>query len=120
LLDEVQASADSEPALQAQILTERGLVSLARGDPPTALTRLQAALARFDELGIEPSPARADVLIGLGRAWLASHDPARAEPFLDEACRFWESFDPRAPEAREAARLLEAARRAPRTAPRPR
>jgi tetratricopeptide (TPR) repeat protein len=110
LLDEVQGTADNDPLLQVQVLTELGLVSLARGDTPAALTHLQAAFARFDELKIEPTPARADMLIGLGRAWLASGDPAQAAQCLDEARRFWEAFDPGASEGREAARLLAAAR----------
>jgi serine/threonine-protein kinase len=112
LLDEADGAAGGDPLLKAQILTEQGLVSLDNGDVPVALTRLQAAAVRFDELGIEPTPARADVLIGLGRAWMAGREPARAEPFFDDASRFWASFDGNHPEAAIAASWLARCRAA--------
>jgi hypothetical protein len=108
----VATAAGCAPLLRAQILTEQGLASLAGGDLSAALTRLQAAFARFDELGIEPTPDRADLLIGLGRVWLASREPARAEPFFDEAHRFWQGFDGNHPDAAEAANWLARCRTA--------
>ncbi len=89
-----------------------GLAQLDQGAAAQAIASLEAALTEFERLETQVTPARADALVGLGRAHLAQGDPARALPLLEQADRFWRGFDPASRSASAAAEGLVRARAA--------
>jgi serine/threonine protein kinase len=78
---------------RAAVLTEIGLLQLELAQAEPALDALAQASALYDKLELFPSPARADVLVGLGRARLALDRARDALPSLEEADAFWRGFD---------------------------
>jgi hypothetical protein len=75
-----------------EVLTEIGLNHVDLGNPAAAAPALQEALTLFERLQPRPTPARADTLVGLGRAMMAAGKPADALPALEGAHRFWTDF----------------------------
>ena len=109
----IAALKDSGPKLQRErmrALTEIGLVQLEMGDAGAAAVTLEQALKEFERLESRITPARADALVGLGRALIAQGRAADALPPLEEAAAFWHAFDPHSRWAGEAASALELAR----------
>lgn len=72
-----------------EVLTEIGLNQVELGTAAQAVQSLQEALSLFERLQPLTTPARADALVGLGRAMLATGRPVDALPPLEEAYRFW-------------------------------
>ena len=110
-------STDAAPKWQRERMRARaqiGLLQLDQGAPAQAIGSLERALTAFEQLETSVTPARADALVGLGRAHLAQGDAARALPPLEHADRFWRGFDPASPSATAAAHWLARARAAPR------
>jgi hypothetical protein len=70
-----------------------GFVQLDQDVPAAAIVSLERALKEFERLETKVTPARADALVGLGRAHLAQGDPVRALPPLEQAELFWRGFD---------------------------
>ena len=91
-----------------------GLVRLDQGAPAQAIASFEQALAAFERLETRVTPARADALVGLGRAHLALGDAVKALPPLAQADQFWRGFDPASPAATTAADWLARARAGPR------
>jgi eukaryotic-like serine/threonine-protein kinase len=87
-------------------LTEVGFALLDLHKPGRAVTPFEEALALSDRLQTEMAPDRADILIGLGRAKLATGRPSDACQLLRPAERFWRDFDPRNAQTGEATRWL--------------
>lgn len=106
-----QAMAAIPPGVRAErsrmeILTEIGLGHLHLGQAADAARAFEQALPLFERLQPRTTPARADALIGLGRARMALGAPADAAPPLEGAHRFWNAFDPANPSAADAALWL--------------
>ena len=104
---------DVGPKLQRErmrALVEIGLVRLQLNDAAAATATLEQALREFDRLESRVTPARADALLGLGRALLAQGKVADALPPLEKAAAFWRDFDPDSRWTGEAAAALKAAR----------
>jgi serine/threonine-protein kinase len=96
------------------VLTEIGLNHVGMGNHARAISPLEEAVALSRRLQPFPTPARADALVGLGRATMEVGRPADALPMLEEASRFWTGFDPASSWAREAAVWLDRCRTAAR------
>lgn len=93
----VTASKDARPKLQRErmrALAEIGLVHLDSDETALAAAALEQSLREFERLEALVTPARADVLIGLGRARLAQGRAADALPPLEAAHQFWGEFAP--------------------------
>ncbi|HSB19941.1 MAG TPA: protein kinase [Anaeromyxobacteraceae bacterium] len=88
------------------ILAEKGLAELDAGADREALESLGAALEASGRLQSHPSPLRADVLVGLGRALMSQGKPKEALPLLQRADAFWRDLDPGSRWAGEAALRL--------------
>jgi serine/threonine-protein kinase len=78
---------------RVRALGEAGLDQVEIGAYEDAIATLEKARELFTQLQTQMHPARADVLIGLGRAHLSKGDAATALPLLEEADRFWVAFD---------------------------
>jgi tetratricopeptide (TPR) repeat protein len=78
---------------RVRALGEAGLAQVELDAYDDAITSLEKARTLYVELQTVMHPARADVLVGLGRAHLGKGDPRTALPLLDEADRFWRAFD---------------------------
>jgi eukaryotic-like serine/threonine-protein kinase len=89
-----------------------GLVQLDQRAPAEAIVSFERALKEFERLETRVTPARADALVGLGRAHLAQGDAARAQAALEQADSFWRGFDPASRAAAEAADWLARAKAA--------
>lgn len=92
-----------------------GLVQLDQGAPAHAMASFEHALKEFERLEARLTPARADALVGLGRALLAQGDAAKALPPLQQANLFWRDFDPASRSATVAGDWLTRARAAQRS-----
>jgi serine/threonine-protein kinase len=93
-LDEARAlSGASSPTAQFRTAAERGLNLLALGDAAAALPELERALALHREQIDRITPARSDVLIGLGRARLQLRQAGDALAPLQQADAYWREFD---------------------------
>jgi tetratricopeptide (TPR) repeat protein len=75
------------------ILTEAGLNQLELGRYGAAISSFERALATFQSLQKRITPARADAMLGLGRARMAQGNTSEALPLLQQADRFWRDFD---------------------------
>jgi len=112
----LQPLADSRsPAPKAQRARMRaraliGELDLDGGDAAAAATSFDVALREFERLESRVTPARADVLVGLGRARLDRGDAPGAVAVLEQASAFWREFDSRSPAAARAAEWLARAR----------
>ena len=119
-LQHLQPLADSsDPAPKRQRERMRawaqiGLMQLDQGVPAQAIASFDRALNAFERLETKVTPARADALVGLGRAHLALGDAVKALPPLVQADQFWRGFDPASPAATTAAEWLARARAGPR------
>ena len=85
------------PKLQRErmrALAEIGLVHLDMDETAPAAAALEQSLEEFERLESLVTPARADALIGLGRARLAQGRAADALPPLETAHKFWREFAP--------------------------
>ena len=91
-----------------------GFVQLDRGAPAEAIVSFESALKEFERLESRVTPARADALVGLGRAHLAQGEPGKALPPLEQAEKFWRGFDPASRSAAVAVEWLARARAAQR------
>jgi eukaryotic-like serine/threonine-protein kinase len=89
-----------------------GLTQLDQGAPASAITSLERALKAFEQLEAQVTPARAEALLGLGRAHLAQGKPKQALPPLEQADQFWRAFDPASRAALDAREWLARARAA--------
>ncbi|HEX6721930.1 MAG TPA: protein kinase [Burkholderiaceae bacterium] len=87
-----------------------GLVQLEQDAAAQAIVSLERALREFERLESRVTPARADALVGLGRAHMALGDAAKALPALEQADQFWRAFDAPNRSATEAADWLARAR----------
>lgn len=88
-------------------LLEAGLARLALGEIDTAERLLLRSQALFSDVQRERmTPARADLLVALGRLALARNDTASAVASLEPAHRYWQSYDANSRWADEAATLL--------------
>lgn len=85
------------------VLMEIGLDQVALHRNTEAAASLEEALERFGRLYKNPTPQRADALLGLGRARLGLGHPETAIEPLEEADELFRGWDPRSPSAREAA-----------------
>ena len=93
----VTASKDARPKLQRErmrALAEIGLVRLDMDETASAAAALEQSLEEFERLESLVTPARADALIGLGRARLAQGRAADALPPLEAAHQFWRDVRP--------------------------
>jgi serine/threonine-protein kinase len=100
---------DVGPKLQRErmrALGEIGVVQLEMQNAGGAAATLGQALKEFERLESLVTPARADALIGLGRAHLAQGRAADALPPLQNAHTFWSQFAPDNRGAGEAALWL--------------
>jgi eukaryotic-like serine/threonine-protein kinase len=91
-----------------------GLVQLDQRAPVDAIVSFERALKEFERLESRVTPARADTLVGLGRARLAQGQAGQALAPLEQAEQFWRGFDPASRSASEASDWLarvKAARR---------
>ncbi len=87
---------DSRPKLQRErmrALAEIGLVRMDQGDAAAAAAAFEQALKEFEILESRITPARAEALVGLGRARLAQRRPADALAPLQAADTFWRDLD---------------------------
>jgi tetratricopeptide (TPR) repeat protein len=92
---------------RAIALTEIGLVRLELHDPRGAQAAFAGAEVLFARLQTGfTTPARADLLIGTGRAHLSLRQFATALPALQKADAFWREFAPDSRWAGEAALWL--------------
>ena len=110
-------STDAAPKWQRERMrawVQIGLLQLDQGAPAQAIASFERALKEFERLETSITPARADALVGFGRAHLAQGDSARALPPLEQADQFWRGFDPAGPSALAARDLLARARAVPR------
>ncbi len=89
-----------------------GLVQLDQGVPAAAIVSFERALKEFERLESRVTPARADALVGLGRAQLAQGQAGQALAPLEQAAQFWRGFDPASRSASEASDWLARARAA--------
>ena len=89
-----------------------GLVQLDQRAPAEAIVSFERALKEFERLETRVTPARADALVGLGRAHLAQGDAASAQAALEQADSFWRGFDPSSRFGAEAAEWLARAKAA--------
>jgi hypothetical protein len=87
-------------------------VQLDQGASAAAIVSFERALKEFERLETKVTPARADALVGLGRAHLAQGDAARAQSALEQADAFWRGFDPASRSGAEAAEWLARAKAA--------
>ncbi len=78
----------------AQALTELSLTHLALGDAARAAPLATDALAIFGEAQGPVTPARADALVALGRAYRPLGRGDQARPLLEQAHAFWRGFAP--------------------------
>ncbi len=78
---------------RAGALADVGMAQLDLGEHRLALETLEQAATLYSRLQLQPSPAHADVLVGLGRARLGIGRAGDALPALAEADAFWRSFD---------------------------
>lgn len=74
-------------------LAERGLAALELGRIEDSAADLVKAKTLFETLDTYMHPARAEVLVGLGRIELLKGRPKDALVFLKDADRFWSTFD---------------------------
>jgi hypothetical protein len=104
---------DGASALERMnILKEIGLNLQELARPAEASTWLEQALALSRRAQTRPTPDRADTLVGLGRARMATGRLTEAVALLREADRFWRDFHGENRWASETAlTLLRAARR---------
>ena len=105
----VIASKDARPKLQRERMRaqgETGLIRLDMNEAVAAATALEQSLREFERLESLVTPARADALIGLGRARLAQGRAADALLPLEAAHQFWREFAPENRWAGEAALWL--------------
>lgn len=105
----VSTSKDARPKLQRErmrALAEIGLVHLDMDETTPAAAALEQSLEEFERLESRVTPARADALVGLGRARLAQGRAADALPPLEIAHGFWREFAPASRWAGEAALWL--------------
>ncbi|MCX8115392.1 MAG: serine/threonine-protein kinase, partial [Burkholderiaceae bacterium] len=93
-LDEAYGSTRPEGFAAFRPTAEFGLNRLALGDAEAARPDLEQALALHRRQVQQATPARADLWVGLGRAWLQLGQAARAQPALEDADAFWRAFDP--------------------------
>ncbi|MEP7297973.1 MAG: serine/threonine-protein kinase [Burkholderiales bacterium] len=105
----------SEPAPKWQrermrAWSQIGWVQLEQAEPAKAVVSFERALKEFARLETQPTPARADALLGLGRAHFARGDAASGLPLLEQADAFWRAFDADSRAAAEAAAWLARAR----------
>ena len=91
-----------------------GLVQLDQRMPAQAIASFERALGEFERLEVRVTPARADALVGLGRARLTQGDSANALAPLEQAASFWQGFDPASRSAVTAAAWLARAKAAER------
>ena len=114
----LQALADSSqtaPKWQRERMrawAQIGLVQLEQGAAAEAIVSFERALKEFERLETRVTPARADALVGLGRAHLAQGDAASARAALEQADSFWRGFDPASRSGAEAAEWLARAKAA--------
>jgi eukaryotic-like serine/threonine-protein kinase len=93
---EVLRQIGSGPMLEwdrAGALTDLGITQVELGEHGSALATFERAASLYERLQLLSSPAKADVLIGLGRARLAAGRAEEALPVLSEADAFWRGFD---------------------------
>ena len=110
-------STDAAPKWQRERMrawAQIGLLQLEQGVPAQAIASLERALTAFEQLETTVTPARADALVGLGRAHLAQGDSAKALPPLEQADLFWRGFDPASSSAVATKDLLARASAVPR------
>jgi serine/threonine-protein kinase len=88
------------------VRAEIGLAELSAGRVAPAATSLEQALGLFRRLQRGTTPERAEVLVGLGRAWMDQGRAPAALALLQEADAFWRELDPRGRDAGEAALWL--------------
>ncbi len=108
-------STDAAPKWQRERMrawAQIGLVQLDQSAPVQAIASFERALKDFERLETRITPARADALVGLGRAQLAHGNPAKALPPLEQADLFWRGFDPTNRSAMAAADWLARAKAA--------
>jgi hypothetical protein len=111
-------SSESSPKWQRERMrawAQIGFVQLDQGAPAEAVVSFEGALKEFERLEAKVTPARADALVGLGRAHLAQREPAKAVPLLEQADLFWRGFDPASRSAADASQWLARARAARRS-----
>ncbi len=104
-LQAVADSTETAPKWQRErmrAMAQIGLIQLDQGEPARAAVTLLHALSEFDRLEARTTPARADAMLGLGRAHLALGRPALAIPFIQAADVYWRDHGPPGPWAREA------------------
>jgi eukaryotic-like serine/threonine-protein kinase len=92
-----------------------GFVQLDQGAPAEAIASFERAIKEFERLETKITPARADALVGLGRAHLAQDEPTKALPLFEQAEQFWRTFDPANPLAASARDWLARTRAAQRS-----
>jgi serine/threonine-protein kinase len=97
------------PAVEPErmrVLTETGLALLDLGRHDEAAAPLEQALALSRQVQTQLAPDRADILVGLGRAYMAGGRSAEAHELLVTASRFWQAFDADNRETASVARWL--------------
>jgi tetratricopeptide (TPR) repeat protein len=97
------ARAQTRKSELAEGLNSLGVARLALGDATGAAQAFREALELLEQNQVEATPALADTRVGLGCVALAGGDTAAALGHLDEAQKFWETFDPGNRSAGEAA-----------------
>ena len=114
-LQPLAESSDPAPKWQRERMrawSQIGWVQLEQGAPAKAAVSFERSLQEFARLETGTTPARADALLGLGRAHLAQGDAAAGLPLLEQADGFWRAFDPASSSAAVAADWLARARAA--------
>ena len=104
-LQPIAASTESAPKWQRERMlaaAQIGLAQLDLGEAAQAAQTLERTLQEFERLEARTTPARADALLGLGRAYLAQGRSDRASLPIAQAEAFWRGHDPGSPGAREA------------------
>lgn len=92
-------------------LLEAGLSKLALGELDAAEQLLLRSQALFADVQRERmTPARADLLVALGRLAMVRNDSATAATFLEPAHRYWQSYDANSRWAKQAEALLSQSR----------
>ena len=84
-----QRAAYREPT----ILTHLGLAHVERGEHAEALASLSRAQELNESLRIRMNPTYADLLTGMGRAYIGLRSPAAALAPLERADAFWRGFE---------------------------
>ena len=110
-------SAEPSPKWQRERMrawAQIGWLQLGQDQAVQAVASFERSLAAFEQLEIRATPARADALLGLGRAHLVQGDAAKGLPLLEQADAFWRGFDPTSRDAGVAAEVLAGARNTPR------